>query len=1017
MAASSILEGIFDGISFIGSTVSVALKKSGSCYTDLQTADGEFDLVRDDGTLVSIIEVKGFIGLVGEEEFKRLNEQALQTFNTPMKNVGHTWSMNFSYNIDKVKDSISENYALARQTSERLNLDLEDVLKERIDYMSRFCSTEDVYLVINTHPNVLTAEQLRSASKDKVETLKQQKTPIFRKSQSPTVAIHEIRDAHKAFVSSVVADLNSAGVSCQLLGVHDAIYHIRKSAFPGFTDKNWKPVLIGDKIKPKVVEDHLNVSPEADLADLLWPSLEAQLFPQDGEVIDLKTCRIGNQLFSSVYIDLYPKDVQPFTRLFSRLLQNHFPWKMDFNVKGGGLSSLKFKRAMASVLAFSSSQNRLINDAVKLLDYIDLETDDSVVIVRAVFSTWVAESGSREADVKQLRTQLATLARAIQGWGTMDVIETCGDPYEGATSSMVGLTAESPAPKTVASLRDVLKMMPLTRPASPWDQGSLLLRSPDGKPWAYQPGSPLQSTWIDIIYARPGSGKSVISSAINLGLCVQGGIQRLPRIAVIDIGPSSSGLVSLIKEALPEDQKHLATYIRFNMSKEYSINPFDTQLGSRVPLPLERSFLVNFISLLATPTGQASSYDGVSDLVGMVIDEAYKALADDGNPNVYTKGISAEVDDMLDSIKYEVDGKTSWWEVTDALFDAGHIREASLAQRNAVPLLSDLTSIARISAVVDLYGKITISTGENLIDAFVRMISSAVREYSVLSRYTQFDLGEARVVSFDLDEVAKSGGEAADRQTSVMYMLARFIIAKDFYLNKEAVSGISDKYRSYHEKRAAEIKEDQKRIVFDEFHRTAKSTAVRDQVLVDMREGRKWRVQVCVISQDLSDFDEKIVKFATSTFIMDAGPEQSIKEATATFGLSKTAQSALRQSVRGPREGGATFLGQFSTKNGNHLQLLTLTLGPVELWAFSTTSEDVLVRSALYESLGPKEGRRVLANLFPAGTAAKHIQDLLNKETEGSGVISEDQQHSVVTALIEAIMKAYQENPNVKHLG
>ena len=89
-------------------------------------------------------------------------------------------------------------------------------------------------------------------------------------------------------------------------------------------------------------------------------------------------------------------------------------------------------------------------------------------------------------------------------------------------------------------------MLPMFRPASPWEFGSLLLRSPDGKPWPYQPGSPLQTTWIDMIYARPGSGKSVLSNAINFSLCIQPGIQRLPRIS-IDIGPSSAGLISLVR--------------------------------------------------------------------------------------------------------------------------------------------------------------------------------------------------------------------------------------------------------------------------------------------------------------------------------------------------------------------------------------------------------------------------------------------------------------------------------------
>lgn len=297
------------------------------------------------------------------------------------------------------------------------------------------------------------------------------------------------------------------------------------------------------------------------------------------------------------------------------------------------------------------------------------------------------------------------------------------------------------------------------------------------------------------------------------------------------------------------------------------------------------------------------------------------------------------------------------------------------------------------------------------------MLSSAIREYPVLSRYTKFDIGESRVVSFDLDEVAKSGGDAADRQTAVMYMLARYILGRDFYLNKEAVASLPDAYREFHEKRAAEIKEDQKRIVFDEFHRTSRAQAVRDQVIVDMREGRKWRVQVCVVSQDLKDFDDQIVKFATSTFIMDAGPEQAIEETSKCFGLTNTAKVALRQSVRGPREGGATFLGQFATKEGNHLQLLTLTLGPAELWAFSTTSEDVLLRNALYEAMGPVEARRVLANLFPQGSVTKVLQNKLNAETQGTGMISDDDRKSVVSKLIEEVIAAHSENPNVSSLN
>ena len=581
---------------------------------------------------------------------------------------------------------------------------------------------------------------------------------------------------------------------------------------------------------------------------------------------------------------------------------------------------------------------------------------------------------------------------------------------------MLGVTAQSEANAAAAPLRDVVYMLPLTRPASLWKKGAILYRSPDGKPWPFQPGSTMQTTWIDILYARPGSGKSVLSNALNLAVCLSGGLKRLPRIAIIDIGPSSGGLISLLKEALPANKRHLVAHHRLRMTPEFSINPCDTQLGARYPTPQERSFLVNFLTLLATPIGKDRPYDAIPDLAGMVVDEMYKHLADDGKPYTYTTGLEPIVDDILNEIGFILDQHTTWWEVTDALFLSGFTHEAMLAQRYAMPLISDAASVVRDKTIEDLYGEIVAPTGESLIDAFARMISSVVREYPILSRVTRFDLGEAKVVALDLDEVAKTGGEAADRQTAVMYMLARYILAKNYYLTEENILDMPEKYQDFHRERVTELREDPKRIVYDEFHRTSKAKAVRDQVIVDMREGRKWKVQVALISQSVEDFDEVMIEFATSIYIMDAGPQQAVNKTAKIFGLSETAKTALATKVHGPREGGATFLAQFSTKQGVNTQLLTSTIGPIELWAFSTTAEDAKLRNILYRRLTPVKARQLLARLFPSGSATKLIEDRLQAAKEEGGLIGEVSGLSIVDQLAEEILRAYNENPNIKTL-
>jgi len=159
-----------------------------------------------------------------------------------------------------------------------------------------------------------------------------------------------------------------------------------------------------------------------------------------------------------------------------------------------------------------------------------------------------------------------------------------------------------------------------------------------------------------------------------------------------------------------------------------------------------------------------------------------------------------------------------------------------------------------------------------------------------------------------------------------------------------------------------------------------------------------------------------MVEFATSIYIMDAGPAQAIAKTAEIFGLSETAQVALRTRVHGPREGGATFLAQFATKEGINTQLLTSTLGPIELWAFSTTAEDAAIRNKLYDKIGPAEARRVLSTLFPAGTITKVIEKRLHAMKETTGMLEEESTLSIVEQLLAEIIEAYAKDPNVRHL-
>ena len=182
-----------------------------------------------------------------------------------------------------------------------------------------------------------------------------------------------------------------------------------------------------------------------------------------------------------------------------------------------------------------------------------LARSEPVVKLRISLATWAPE-GKRGV----LEDRISVLMQAVESWGYCQASNVVGDPLDCVMSSAMGIACASTAPAAVAPMYEVMKLLPWQRPSSPFDNGALLLRTPDGKIWPYQTGTNLTTTWFDLIFAQPGAGKSVLMNTLNLATVLAPGNSKLPYVAVIDIGPSSSGLISLIKEALPQERQHEA---------------------------------------------------------------------------------------------------------------------------------------------------------------------------------------------------------------------------------------------------------------------------------------------------------------------------------------------------------------------------------------------------------------------------------------------------------------------------
>lgn len=1001
------LNGLVNGFDSIFIWLNSALKQNLADYCDLETAQDDYTLVAKDGSLLSIVRIDGYKSLINTESFyEKISTPLASGLDPFFTEAGQMIQVWFSVDPNKsslfVKDALRPSY----ETIKKLDLDLEGILDERVANISSRSNYEECYLILWTRPSSLVKSEAKTEAERKRKVRISQVAPTNR-TQDPFAGNSLLQNNHTTFVDNIVDLFYSIDLACEKLSVHDAAREIRKSIDDEYTANDWTPFLPGDPISPSIRHD----THKAEEWDIVWPKLSWQICQRDANIVSDKLVLVGNKLYAPGYIDLLPKQINEFGVLFGSL-GGKFPWRISFTMESNGIGAVSTRALFASILGFTSGNNKLLNNSVKILRELKDNYNETIVKTKIAFCTW-----GHKSEQEDVERHHAELCRSIESWGSCVVSDVTGDPVGGMMSSALGATYNSVATTSAAPLNALAFMMPFSRPTSGWRRGSVLFLSPDRKLIPYQPGSVEQTTWITLLFAKPGSGKSVLMNVTNLALCLAPGIERLPRIGIVDIGPSSSGLISLIKEALPENKRHLAQYHRLRMTEEYCINPFDTQLGCRFPTAEERAFLNNFLLLLVTDPNKDRPEDAMTGLVQSIIEDMYFKCSEKGKAKRYDKGVDRKVDEAIENLGIEVDNKTTWWEIVDALFNADAITEAYLAQRYAVPLLADASSSAQDDKIRTIYERVSVSTGETLIEYFNRSVTDALIQYKILGKPTVFNLGEARVISLDLDEVAKTGGVQAERQTAVMYMLARYILGKDFKLGIDTINEMpypanmippesipTQKYKVYHKKRIEDSKDDYKRLCFDEFHRTSKSQMVRDQVIIDMREGRKWNLDVTLASQSLKDFDDTMKSFATCIFIMDGGNEKDIKELIDTFGMEDPAEQFYLKKgrVHGPRGGKAgVFMAKFITNTGKYTQLLSAHIGATEMWALSTTAEDAAIRSRMYNLIGPSEARKILAKYYPYGV--KRVVENRKDSMRNTGSYTDDDSN-IYEQLIKEIL-------------
>ncbi len=965
--------------------------------------EAPYILVSDTFSLLTVFELQGAYQILSEDEFATLVENLRVRLQGSLSRPGHPVSLVFERDPGRAVDELMRLAEPQINTARRTGLHTEDIILDRVARNAPLVVWEQNLLVVYTQLDVLAREERKTGLKQRAKEAADHQLPGLALAQNPAAIMLALKHRHDTMLERTRYDLEHCGPAgrpgllLRQLDAAEAVRAVRIMVNRERTSQKYRPVLLGDKVVPHGRAD------AADSSDLAPPLLGYQICSLD--VCTRRELVVTEALVhGTLSLELGPQEILAFPALLASI-EREIPWRIRYDLAPCGLDQMRGRRLLTAFVGMLPA-NCDIRRALVELD--EQSRMDAVLSMKVTLSTWSASEA-------ETRRRLAALEKALQAWGNCQVTSVHGDPVAAWCSTVCAFTSRNVANRLVPPLSDALAMLPLQRPATPFGAGgNMLQRTPDGKIYPVELGSRMQDTWIDLLSGTPGSGKSGMLNTMAMATTHSAGLVRLPLQTIVEVGASAIGLIHLIRDSLPDHRKSEAVYLQLENRDDYAVNIFDTQLGARMPTRQERDFQVDFLNILCADPATRCAPPDCARANEMLVDIAYRDRCDHA-PHLFERQVCPEVDRALDESRLAAEhdpewwAAATWWEVTDLLFEAGCERIASLAQRQAVPVLPDFNAYLHHETIVHLFGTAKVATGEAVLSYMNRCFAVATSSYALFRGRTRFDLDSAtRMVGVNLNNVMGGKSAEGELRTATMFMFGRYLAARHYFLREESLLPLlPPAYHAYHRRRIADMKQEHKTIVYDETHNAGGYAPFIETLIRDGREGRKWGIRIVSSSQYLADSPQQLRAAATSLYVMRGGNTSDEDILRSEFCVSEEAIRRLQREAVGPGPDGVNYLALFKTKLGYVVQMLTNTAGPTELWAFSTTLQDVALRDLLAQRIGISNARILLARRFPMGTALPTIERMRRgaAAAEGESVIAQladlllhEQAHAVQTS-------------------
>jgi len=974
-------------------------------FVELVTTDDDHTFVTKDGSMVTVLRLKGVTSkLYDDEMLLVINEVAEIIGNKLISGGNHGVSISFEFDPDEAHSYAWRALQGSRQTAHRLGMgDLMDsVFEEKANKMAEFCQVENTYVAITTSPASIHKQDRKGQIRERSENMRS--WPDTAEAMLQDHAFPQLRTRHATAVQAFVSDLKNlvslkdVGLMFEVLSVRAYLRDLRRLTAPGSSPK-WEPRIAKDVFRDVRVPAKPAQTKGNNMDGVMPPPIGHQLFSQTPVTVGHQFAVMGNRIYYPTAMSLGPTEPETFDRLIRQAADLRLPFRISFSMKGSGTGVDLLNTMLAKTFNWMSTSNTLRKQAYESLKNYEDKQGGTVPAMYVTACTWAdakpkySKKNGLSFDLKEINERAMKLNRALQGWGGCQTQDTFAAPIEGTLSTQVGAFDKPMGGVLAPTMPDAIGLTPLFRPTTSWSQqdGNVLLRSADGKFLHYQQTSSHQTAWVTLLVGPMGYSKSTTMNTLNLFyLLTPSPEPEMPMLRCLDVGPSSRSIIDLVRSSLPSGEEDKAQYIRLTNTKDCQFNPFDTPLGLEFPLPNQKDYLVNLVSTICYAMSKDDALAArLPGMVSTIISATFKAYASRENGGDRARGYYPNanplVDQKIEEHGIEVDEVTTWHEVRDALHDVGEVRAAMACHRKAMPVLGDLIAMASSEEIRADYPEEV--GGAKVLDLFSRSIREAVEMFPILQGETKFDLGNARVISLDMEDlVPKEQTERALWQSSIAFFLGYDILTRDFFFHRDYLKYVPRRYSAFHTRRVKNMESARKRFSMDERQRFSAVPAAQNQVDSLIAEGRKNLVDIQVASQLFQDHTEKSIQLASTVIILGAGnmDKQQADAVQDRFDLTPSQMTAIRR-IKGPSPKGAEAFMVFHTKDGSQSHHVLLSEGSIYLWLIATELVDRAIRQLMYERFRRDEALRRLAKRFPGGSIKKELEArLADMSDEGS---------------------------------